>query len=160
MSQTPQSLKLPALNPDAVLPRTSSLYPEPFKSVVAGRSKQALGNAVGLKNFGVNRVTLAPGAASALRHWHTKQDEFIYVLAGEITLITDAGEQVLSAGMAVGFPAGNPDGHHLVNKSSADAMYLEVGDRLPGDEAAYPDHDLAVHQAAQWQFTKKNGSPY
>lgn len=155
--ESPQ-LALPAIDPTAIAPRTGTIYPEPFKATVAGRSKQALGAALGLKNFGVNRVTLAPGGASALRHWHTKQDEFIYVVAGEVTLVTEAGEQVLTAGMAAGFPAGKADGHQLVNRSGREAVYLEVGDRLPGDEVIYPDVDLAGQQSYSWQLTRKDGT--
>ncbi|MBM0740524.1 cupin domain-containing protein [Phormidium sp. CLA17] len=156
----PEELFPPALNPRAVLPRTGSTYPEPLKARVAGRSKRSLGDAVGLKNFGVNRVHLAPGAASSIRHWHSRQDEFIYVLEGELTLITNAGEQVLQAGMAAGFPAGKADGHQLVNRSQADAVYLEVGDRLPGDEVVYPDDDLAATHSTRWSFTHKDGRSY
>jgi uncharacterized cupin superfamily protein len=155
-----EELFLPALNPDTVLPRTGSNYPEPLKAKVAGRNKQALGDALGLKNFGVNRVRLSPGAASSIRHWHTRQDEFVYVLMGELTLITNAGEQVLQAGMAAGFPAGKADGHQLVNRSHSEAVYLEVGDRGSGDEAFYPDDDLAVTQVTRWNFTHKDGSAY
>ncbi|MEX0268638.1 cupin domain-containing protein [Leptolyngbyaceae cyanobacterium UHCC 1019] len=155
-----EELFLPALNPETVLPRTGSKYPEPFKAKVAGRSKQALGDALGLKNFGVNRVHLAPGAASSIRHWHTRQDEFVYVLTGELTLITNAGEQVLQAGMAAGFPAGKADGHQLVNRSHSDAVYLEVGDRTSGDEVVYPDDDLVAAQSTNWSFTHKDGSAY
>jgi len=155
-----EELLLPALNPDTVLPRAGSNYPELLKAKVAGRSKRSLGDAAGLKNFGVNQVHLAPGAASSIRHWHTHQDEFVYVLAGELTLITDAGEQVLQAGMAAGFPAGKADGHQLVNRSQADAVYLEVGDRVSGDEVVYPDDDLAATQSTRWNFTHKDGRSY
>ncbi|PZV04222.1 MAG: cupin [Leptolyngbya sp.] len=155
-----EELFLPALNPETVLPRTGSNYPEPLKAKVTGRSKHALGDAAGLKNFGVNRVHLAPGAASSIRHWHTRQDEFVYVLAGELTLITNAGEQVLQAGMAAGFPAGKADGHQLVNRSQANAVYLEVGDRVAGDAVFYPDDDLAATQSTRWSFTHKDGSAY
>lgn len=161
MSVEKQALVLPALNPEAVSARTSSAYPEPFKALVAGRCKQALGEALGLKNFGVNLVKLPPGAYSSLRHWHMQQDEFVYVLEGELILITDTGEQILKAGMVAGFPAGKPDGHHLVNRSQAVAVYLEVGDRLPGDSATYPDVDLAFEQSlGKPVFTHKDGSPY
>jgi len=106
----------------------------------------------------VNLVTVPPGAWSALRHWHTRQDEFVYVLDGELALVTDAGEQILRPGMAAGFPAGTPDGHHLVNRSTAPATYLEVGDRVPGDEVHYPDADLFVD--AEFVMRHKNGEPY
>ncbi|MEJ1934075.1 cupin domain-containing protein [Nostoc sp. NIES-2111] len=127
------------IDPKDVPIQTGTNYPEPFKSMVAGRSRQRLGNFAGLKNFGVNLVKLEPGSYSALRHWHSHQDEFIYVLEGELTLITDEGEQILTAGMAAGFPAGEANGHHLVNRSSVVGVYLEVGDRTPNDVGTYPD---------------------
>lgn len=149
------------IDPHTVPIRSSTNYPEPFKPRVAGRLKQALGDAAGLKNFGVNLVVLEPGSCSALRHWHSRQDEFIYVLEGEITLITDAGEQVLTSGMAAGFPAGEPNGHHLVNRSDRVVKYLEIGDRTPDDAATYPDDDLAAHMGPNgWYFTRKDDSPY
>ncbi|MEO0866971.1 MAG: cupin domain-containing protein [Cyanobacteria bacterium J06642_11] len=137
-------------------------YPEPFRSAVAGRSRQRLGNAVGLTNFGVNLTTLAPGAQSALRHWHSHQDEFIYVVSGELILVTDEGETCLTPGMMAGFPAGVANGHHLVNRSKANATYLEIGDRSLGDRAEYPDHDLiAIPQPEGGHcFTHRNGDPY
>ena len=139
----------------------SSRYPEPFRSQITGRFRKKLGDAAGLKNFGVNWVRLMPGSQSALRHWHEKQDEFIYVIEGELILITNAGEQVLSAGAMAAFPAGEANGHHLVNRSTSVAVYLEVGDRTPGDCAHYPDVDLVAHDSPEgWQFTHKNGMPY
>lgn len=154
-------LKLPAVDPATVAAAQSSNYPAQFKPVVAGRGKQRLGDALGLKNFGVNRTTLKPGSASALRHWHATQDEFVYIVSGEVVLVSDAGEQVLTAGMCAGFPAGKPDGHHLVNRSAREAVYLEVGDRTPGDAANYPDDDLVARAVeGGWQFTRKDGKPY
>ncbi len=145
-----------------VAPRTKpSNYPEPFASRMTGRVKRALGDRFGLTNFGVNLTRLVPGAVSALRHAHGKQDEFIYVLEGHPSLITDAGEQVLAPGMCAGFKAGTGDGHQLVNRTQADVVYLEVGDRTAGDSAVYPDDDLqAVWVDGQWQFLHKDGSPY
>jgi uncharacterized cupin superfamily protein len=106
-------------------------------------------------------VRLAPGSCSALRHWHTRQDELVYVLEGEVTLITNSGEQVLKPGIAAGFPAGDADGHHLVNRSKGDVVYLEIGDRTLGDDAHYPDDDLiAKANGKSWVFTHKNGDPY
>jgi uncharacterized cupin superfamily protein len=158
---TKSPLKLPALDPAGVPPVTGSNYPVAFKPRVAGRSKQRLGDALGLKNFGVNLTTIRPGAASALRHWHVKQDEFIYIVSGELTLVTDAGEQLLTAGMCAGFPAGAANGHHLVNRADRDAIYLEVGDRTPGDSATYPDDDIVAKAVdGGWQFTRKDGTPY
>jgi uncharacterized cupin superfamily protein len=149
---------LPALDPAAVPARTSSIYPnEAQRQRMHGRSKQALG----LQNFGVNLVRLEPGAISAFRHWHSRQDEFIYVLEGELTLVTEAGEQCLTAGTCAGFPAGRPDGHQLVNRSSRAAIYLEVGDRLPGDRAHYPEEDLEAHATrGGYEFRHKDGTPY
>ena len=108
-----------------------SNYPEPFFSRMGKRVKRPLGDLFGLGNFGVNLTTLEPGAMSALRHWHKHEDEFVFVIDGEVTLITDAGEEVLGPGMAATFPAGEPNGHHLVNRSSAPATFLEVGTRSP-----------------------------
>ena len=144
------------------IPETSgSGYPEAFKSVVAGRYKKRLGNAAGLNNFGVNLVRLEPGSASSVRHWHTKQDELVYIIAGEITLITDSGERVLNPGNAVGFPAGEANGHHLINRSDREAIYLEIGDRTPDDAVTYPDDDLLAKMSDKgWQFTHKNGESY
>ena len=114
-----------------------------------------------MRNFGVNQVRLLPGAASSQRHWHTRQDELVYVLEGEVILVTDAGEQVLRRGMAAGFPAGKPDGHQLVNRSAADVVYLEIGDRLPGDEADYPDIDMKLRLIdGKPAFLHKDGKPY
>lgn len=149
------------IDPKNVPEITGSKYPQQFQSAVAGRVKKRLGDAAGLQNFGVNLVRLAPGSCSALRHWHTRQDELIYVLEGEVTLITNSEEQVLKPGMAAGFPAGDTDGHHLVNRSKEDVVYLEIGDRTLGDDAYYPDDDLiAKANGKSWVFTHKNGDPY
>lgn len=136
------TLKLPALDPSTVPAVKRSLYPEPFRSRMGDRSKQKLGDACGLTKVGINLVTLQPGAQSALRHWHTLEDEFVYMVSGEVTLITNAGEQTLTAGMCAGYPAGARDGHHFVNRSSAPAQYLEIGNRIDGDNAFYPDDDI------------------
>lgn len=158
MAQRPPA---PALDPDTLEAVSGTNYPEPYKSHVAGRAKKKLGDALGLKNFGVNLTMLKPGAQSALRHWHAKQDEFVYVVSGELVLVTDAGEQTLTPGMCAGFPAGKADGHHLINRGDRDAVYLEVGDRTSGDAATYPDDDLAAQAtAAGWKFTRKDGTPY
>ncbi len=154
-------LKPPALDPTTLESRKGSGYPEPFRAIVAARSKKGLTDALGLKNFGVNLTTLPPGAGSAQRHWHAKQDEFVYIVEGELILITDAGEQVLTPGMVAGFPAGNADGHHLVNKSARDAVFLEVGDRTAGDVGSYPDIDLEARDSdGRWHFFHKDGTPY
>ena len=148
----------PALDPATVPERTGSSYPPPLDVPCRARRKRALGNEVGVTHFGVNLTRLEPGAWSAQRHWHTRQDEFVYVLEGEVTLVTDAGEQTLGPGMAAGFPAGAADGHHLVNRTARPALYLEVGDRTSGDEVHYPDVDLFVD--ASFRIRHKNGDPY
>ena len=140
----------------------STTYPQPFDADVAGRSKRVLGDLFGLKNFGVVVVDLVPGAWSAQRHWHTKEDEFVYVIGGELTLVTDEGETMLTEGMACGFPAGRENGHHLVNKSEAPASFLVVGERRQDDEAHYPDVDLrfAADDSGTRIFTRKDGSRF
>ncbi|MBD2260755.1 cupin domain-containing protein [Pseudanabaena sp. FACHB-2040] len=145
----------------AVPQHTGTVYPDPFKALIAGRVKQRVGDAAGLRNFGVNLVTLAPGSASALRHWHEKQDEFVYVISGRLTLVTDEGEQILTAGAMAGFPADQANGHQLVNRFSAPALYLEIGDRTPNDQVHYPDDDLqATASPSGWVITHKDGRPY
>lgn len=152
----------PVLDSTGVSAKSRSGYPtQELRAPLAGRSRRALGDALGLHNFGVNLTELAPGAWSAQRHWHTRQDEFIYVLEGEVTLITNAGEQRLMPGMCAGFQAGVADGHHLVNRGVVPVRYLEVGDRLPGDAAHYPDVDLAARQErAPYAFTRRDGAGY
>ena len=138
-----------------------SAYPEPFASRMAGRVKRQLGDFFGLKNFGVNLTRLASGSVSALRHAHTRQDEFVYILQGKPTLHTDEGRTQLSPGMCAGFRAGTGNGHRLVNETTEEVMYLEIGDRTPGDEGSYPDDDLkAVLVEGTWRFLHKNGAPY
>jgi uncharacterized cupin superfamily protein len=134
--------RLPALDPATLAEHRGSGYPEPFRSRMGERVKRKLGDACGLTRFGVNLVTLGPGGQSALRHWHTLEDEFVYVLEGEVVLVTNEGEQVLARGMCAGYPAGRRDAHHFVNRSAAPARYLEVGNRIDGDNAFYPDDDL------------------
>jgi len=161
MNNVNAKLKLPAIDPATVKAIAGSNYPDQFKPGVAGRSKQRLGDALGLKNFGANLTTIKPGAASALRHWHSREDEFVYVLRGELVLVTDSGEQLLAAGMAAGFPAGKADGHCLVNRADRDAVYLEVGDRRPDDGVAYPDDDLEARATASGRkFFHKDGTLY
>jgi uncharacterized cupin superfamily protein len=151
----------PALDAAQVPEHSTTGYPDPYRSRVAGRHKRRLGDAVGLKNFGVNLTRLEPGAESSMRHWHSKQDEFIYVLEGEVTLVTDAGRQKIKPGMAAGFPAGKPDAHQLVNETKKPVLYLEIGDRTPGDGATYADVDMAARVVdGKWVFTHKDGSPY
>lgn len=146
-----------AIDPKVLPTDTETSYPAQFRSEVAGRTKKVLGDAFGLTQYGVNLVELPPGAWSAQRHWHSHEDEFVYVVEGELTLVTDAGEQVLNAGMVVGFPAGDSNGHHLVNRSTQPARYLEIGDRNTLDECHYPDIDLFLSGGA---FIHKNGKPY
>lgn len=153
-------LKAPAFDPKDLPEQSTTGYPEPYKSRVAGRHRRRLGDHAGLKNFGVNLTRLDPGSESSMRHWHARQDEFIYVLEGEVTLVTNAGRQELSPGMAAGFPAGKADGHQLVNESDGPVLYLEIGDRTPGDGANYSDVDLAAGLVdGKWVFTHKDGSP-
>ncbi len=151
-----------AIHATEVLPRTKpSNYPEPFASRMAGREKRALGDIFGITNFGVNLTRLAPNAISALRHSHSKQDEFIYILQGNPTLQTDEGKIQLSPGMCAGFKAGTGNGHNLINETSEEVVYLEIGDRTPGDEGSYPDEDLqALLVEGKWHFAHKDGTPY
>jgi uncharacterized cupin superfamily protein len=144
-----------------VAPRArKSNYPEPFASRMEGREKRVLGDVFGLTNFGVNLTRLAPGGSSALRHSHTRQDEFVYILEGAPVLVTDEGETPLEPGMCAGFKAGG-SAHHLVNRTDRDVIFLEVGDRTPGDAASYPDDDIQAAQVdGAWKFTRKDGKPY
>ena len=136
-------------------------YPEPFASRMAGRDKRPLGDLFGLTNFGVNITRLKPGGCSALRHAHTKQDEFVYILEGRPTLLTDAGRTLLKSGMCAGFKAGTGDAHCLINETEADVVYLEIGDRTAGDAVSYPDDDLAVVTVeGKRRMAHKNGTPY
>ena len=154
-------LRAPAIDPATVEPRIGSDYPIRFRALVASRERRALGDALGLANFGVNLMRLPPGCASSQRHWHSRQDEFVYVVAGEVVLVTDGGEQLLGAGMAAGFPKGLPDGHHLINRGAADALVLEVGDRPAGDEADYPDIDMLVRWIdGKARYVRKDGTVY
>jgi len=139
----------------------SSNYPEPFFARMLKRDKRPLGDLFGLTNFGVNLTRLVPGGSSALRHAHSKQDEFVYVLEGRPTLHSDEGKVALEAGMCAGFKAGTGDAHHLVNESAEDVVYLEIGDRTPGETATYPDDDLAMANVdGRFRFTHKDGTPY
>ena len=157
-----KSPTIPALDPMSVEARKGSSYPAPWNESCGEREKRALGDALGLNAFGVNLVRLPPGALSSQRHWHSHEDEFVYVLEGELTLITDAGAQVLKPGMAAGFPAGKGDGHHMANKGKDWAVYLEVGNRSLDDEVTYPDIDLFLTNGrhGKSRFTRKSGEPY
>jgi uncharacterized cupin superfamily protein len=142
-------------------PAGRSLYPSPFAERMAKRTKRKLGDLFGLTTFGVNLTELAPGGESALMHCHSKQDEFVYVVSGELTLVTEAGEHRLAAGMCAGFPAGG-GAHMLVNRSDGPAAYLEIGDRAPGDEVHYPSDDIKALSlpGGGWAFSRKDGTPY
>jgi len=141
--------------------RTRSVYPDPWGAVTQGREKTALGDVAGLTQFGVNLTRLKPGAASALRHWHETEDEFVYVIEGEIVLIEDGGTTVLRPGDAAGFKAGVSNGHHLVNKSQRDALYLEVGTRAKRERAHYSDVDLVYDRdESGFRFSRRSGEPY
>jgi uncharacterized cupin superfamily protein len=146
---------------DAPARTKSSSYPEPFAARMAGRLKRPLGDLFGLTRFGVNLTSLAPGAVSSLRHAHSKQDEFVYILRGRPTLETDEGRTPLAPGMCAGFKAGTGNAHRLVNDTDEEVVYLEVGDRTPGDEGIYPDDDLKASMVdGQWHFEHKDGTPY
>jgi uncharacterized cupin superfamily protein len=141
--------------------RTKGVYPQPHARVTDGREKAALGNVAGLTQFGVNLTRLKPGAASALRHWHENEDEFVYVLEGEIVLIEDGGETVLKPGECAGFKAGVANGHHLVNKSQNEVVYLEIGTRAAAERGHYPDVDLVMERDERgMRFLRRSGEPY
>lgn len=146
---------------DVPVRKTPSLYPDVFAIRMQGREKHQLGDYFGLTNFGVNLTRLKPKAVSALRHAHSKQDEFMYILQGYPTLISNDGATTLSPDMCVGFPANKGNANHLVNETSEDVLYLEIGDRTAGDEAIYPDDDIQAEMIDNyWVFTHKNGKPY
>ncbi len=147
---------------EAPLARPGRGYPEPFASRVAGRVRRPLGELFGLTNFGVNLTRLPPGGMSALRHTHTREDEFIYVFEGEVVLVTNAGETALRPGMCAGFKAGDGNAHHLLNRSMHDVVYLEVGDRNAGDTVVYPDDNIgrALAPDGTRQFVLRDGMPY
>lgn len=136
-------------------------YPEPFHSQVMPRERRALGDAAGLTKFGVNYTTLGPGARSSMRHWHAHEDELVFVLSGELVLVTDAGERSIHAGQCAGFPAGHADGHQLLNRGTTPAVYLEIGNRDADDVVHYPDVDLQWNAAdAPGRYSHKDGRPY
>ena len=161
MSTDKPPRKTPIVAAEAAPRVRPSVYPPEFASRVEGRLKRPLGDLFGLVNFGVNHTRLAPGSCSALRHAHTRQDEFVYVLEGRPTLVTDAGEFELEPGMCIGFPAGSGEAHHILNLTDRDVALLEVGDRTPGDAVSYPADDLVgVFENGRWHFTRKDGSAY
>ena len=126
----------PALDPNTVPPVNRSGYPDPYRSRCVPREKRALGDPLGLTKIGINLTTLPPGKESSMRHWHTREDEFVFIVSGEVVVKTDSGEQLLTAGMCAGFAAGNGDGHQLINRSAAVVTYLEISNRDPEDGAA------------------------
>ncbi len=154
-------MKRPIHAEDAAPRLSPSVYPEPFAARVTGRVKKPLGDVFGLTTFGVNLTRLAPKSLSALKHAHAKQDEFIYVLEGTPTLVQGDERTVLEPGMCAGFKAGTGEAHHLINESEADAVYLEMGDRGPGDVVTYPEDDLRADLVdGRWVMTHKDGTPY
>jgi uncharacterized cupin superfamily protein len=140
----------------------ATTYPEPFAAEARLRWNRKLGDVAGLTQFGVNLTRIVPGGRSSQRHWHLKEDEFVYVLEGEAVLHSDAGEQPLRAGMCVGFPAGHPDGHCVLNRSDRDVLLLVVGSRMAGEVSEYPDIDMRVGPGADGvrRFTRKDGTPW
>jgi uncharacterized cupin superfamily protein len=152
---------MPKIEIDKLPVDTRTGYPPPYDRVVVGRERKRLGNAAGLDQFGVNLTTLKPGAASALRHWHEMEDEFGYVVEGELVLVENDGETVLKPGDAAGFKANNGIGHHLINRSDRNAVYLEVGTRSKYERVDYPEADLkVVRDDKGMRYTHKNGEPY
>lgn len=156
------TLRLPALDPSTVTPRTTSNYPKVFQPRVLPREKRALASALGITQFGVNLTTLFPGKESSLRHFHSHEEEMVYVLEGEVVLRTNEGEQTLTAGMCAGFPSGTTNGHQLINRSDAPAKYLEIGGKHPADQARYSEEDLACskNEEGAWVFTHRDGSSW
>ena len=158
MTETP-TLTLPAIDPETVEAKRGANYSDEFAGPVKDREKRALGDALGLGQFGVNLVTMEPGALSSLRHWHSGEEEFVWVVSGELVLVQDGGETVLRAGDAAAFKAGGPDGHHLRNRSGAVASFLVIGTRAASDTCTYPDVDLInrTEGARNW-FTLRDGT--
>ena len=152
------TISKPALDPLAIEPVSRTVYPEPYRARVMPREKRCLGDFLGLKKIGVNRTTLAPGKESSMRHWHTHEDEFIFVLEGEVVLRTHSGEQVLRAGSCAGFPAGLDDGHQLINRSGRPAVYLEVSNRDAEDCVYYSDSDVDMMVTPQG-LMRRDGTP-
>jgi uncharacterized cupin superfamily protein len=152
----------PAIAADSVPSKRGASYPAPFDQPCAARERRALGDAFGLNDFGVNLMTLPPGVWSSQRHWHSHEDEFVYVLAGNPTLVTDAGRTRLAPGMCAGFPAGAANGHHLVNETDAPVTLLEVGSRKPDDDCYYADIDMQIlkRNSRDREYTRRDGTPY
>ena len=150
---------MPRIDVTAVPGRRGSGYPKPFDAPCSARTRRRLGEAGGLRDFGVNLMTLPPGGWSSQRHWHSDEDEFVYLLEGEVTLVEDGGETSLRAGDCAAFPKGTGNGHHLINRSSAIAVYLEVGSRNPNDLATCSDIDM-MSSNADGRFVHKDGTPF
>jgi uncharacterized cupin superfamily protein len=149
------------IDPAVLSPVIGTQYPPPFDLPCRARERKKLGDAAGLTQFGVNLLRLPPGAWSSQRHWHTEGDEFVYVLAGEVALVSDAGAEVLRAGDAAGFKAGDRDGHCLQNRSQSDALVLEIGTRLDSDAAYYPEIDMVAPPSGEPAlYTRRDGTPY
>jgi uncharacterized cupin superfamily protein len=150
---------MPRIDVNSVHRRTGSTYPKPFDAIAKDRVRQRLGDAGGIAQFGVNLLHLPPGSASSQRHWHSAEDEFVFVVAGEVTLVTDKGEEMLRAGDCAAFPKGVADGHQLVNRSSQMAVCLEVGGRAVDDVCVYSDIDMMIDKT-KGGYTHKDGTPY
>jgi uncharacterized cupin superfamily protein len=152
---------MPKIDMSTVPVRSGTTYPEPFDSIVSGRDWQALGDAAGLTQFGVNLMRLKPGAASSARHWHEQEDEFVYMVEGELVLVEDGGETIVKPGDTAGFRAAVSNGHHLVNRTDRDAVFLVVGTRAQRERCHYPDIDLVHEQDGdRYRLTHKSGAPY
>jgi uncharacterized cupin superfamily protein len=152
---------MPKIDIDQLKVDTYTGYPEPFRQAVLGRERKRLGDAVGLDQFGVNLSRLKPGAASSQRHWHQNEDELVYLLKGELVLVEDGGETVLRPGDAAGWKAGVPNGHCLINRTTRDAVYLEIGSRAAQEVANYPDIDMRAERDDKgMRYLRKDGAPY
>jgi len=150
---------MPKIDVTSIPERRGSAYPSPFNEIAKDRVRQRLGDAAGITQFGVNLLQLPPGAASSQRHWHSAEDEFVYIVSGEVTLVTDKGEETLRAGDCAGFPKDVPDGHQIINKSAATAVCLEIGTRTGEDVCIYSDIDMMI-DTRKGGYTHKDGTPY
>ena len=148
------------IDPNTLTETVGTFYPSPYDKPCRARARKRLGDAAGLTQYGVNLLRLPPGVWSSQRHWHTEQDEFVYVVSGEVVLVTDAGEEILRTGDCAGFKAGDKDGHHLQNRGPADALLLEIGTRTANDAGEYSDIDMAFKMGGGAMYTRKDGTPY
>jgi uncharacterized cupin superfamily protein len=149
------------IDPNTLPATIGTLYPPPFDRPCRGRERTRLGDAAGLTQFGVNLLRLPPGTWSSQRHWHTGEDEFVYVVAGEVVLVTDDGEETLGAGDAAGFAAGDGNGHCLQNRSARDAVVLEIGSRMADSVGHYSDIDMMAPAGGKPAiYTRRDGTPY